>query len=298
MTRSTAGKVSRVDRTDRLGRRGRSPFWPVKLTSPDVVDSLVEETQILPVLTAIVVFIAGALVGGSVNALVERYAVFKESKGIALAIQAEMDGLVTLATYRKYVTLIDAMIVRLQNPSHVLSEQDVFFIQITQDYFSVFHALSPKIGLLGALARDVVLAYSATKSLFEDIARLREEAKPVLDAIAQLRVGMEPPLRPEYHRTFLLEMTTSISTTLKESLGLAVKTSVKLGAFANRRWLLFLSWDLLVLPLILCVHDLDLSGYSFECGAVLPKQFFADRRKLGEPIERLMFAVLNDAIRC
>jgi len=44
--------------------------------------------------------------------------------------------------------------------------------------------------------------------------------------------------------------------------------------------------------------DLDLSGYSFECGAVLPKQFFADRRKLGEPIERLMFAVLNDAIRC
>jgi hypothetical protein len=44
--------------------------------------------------------------------------------------------------------------------------------------------------------------------------------------------------------------------------------------------------------------DLDLSGYSFECGAVLPKQFFADRRKLGKPIERLMFAVLNDAIRC
>ena len=44
--------------------------------------------------------------------------------------------------------------------------------------------------------------------------------------------------------------------------------------------------------------DLDLSGYSFECVALLPKQFFADRRQLGEPIERLMFAVLNDAIRC
>jgi hypothetical protein len=122
----------------------------------------------------------------------------------------------------------------------MLSEQDVFFVQITQDYFSVFHALSPKIGLLGALARDVVLAYSATKSLFEDIARLRERAKPVLDAFAQLRVDMEPR-QPEYHRTFLLEMTTSINTTLKESLGLAVKTSAKLSTFANRRWFLFLS---------------------------------------------------------
>jgi hypothetical protein len=44
--------------------------------------------------------------------------------------------------------------------------------------------------------------------------------------------------------------------------------------------------------------DLDLSGYSIECGALLLKQFFADERKFGEPIERLMFAVLNDAIRC
>jgi len=44
--------------------------------------------------------------------------------------------------------------------------------------------------------------------------------------------------------------------------------------------------------------DLDLSDYSFEYAAILPEQCFADRHKCGEPIERLMFAVLNDAIRC
>lgn len=46
------------------------------------------------------------------------------------------------------------------------------------------------------------------------------------------------------------------------------------------------------------MHDFNSSDYSFECAAVLHRQFFADRHKCGEPIEHLMFAVLNDAIRC
>jgi hypothetical protein len=44
--------------------------------------------------------------------------------------------------------------------------------------------------------------------------------------------------------------------------------------------------------------DFDSSDYRFECVAVLPAQFFADRHKFDEPIKRLMFAILNDAIRC
>jgi hypothetical protein len=44
--------------------------------------------------------------------------------------------------------------------------------------------------------------------------------------------------------------------------------------------------------------DIDSSDRPFECAAISPAQFFADRHKFGEPIERLMFAVLNDAIRC
>jgi hypothetical protein len=44
--------------------------------------------------------------------------------------------------------------------------------------------------------------------------------------------------------------------------------------------------------------DIDSSDHPFECAPVLPEQFFADRHKFGEPIERLMFAILNDTIRC
>jgi len=44
--------------------------------------------------------------------------------------------------------------------------------------------------------------------------------------------------------------------------------------------------------------DLDSSDYPFECAVILPEQFFPDRHKFDEPIGRLMFAVLNDAIRC
>jgi hypothetical protein len=44
--------------------------------------------------------------------------------------------------------------------------------------------------------------------------------------------------------------------------------------------------------------DLDTSDYSFESAAFSPEQFFANGLKAGEPIERLMFALLDDAIRC
>jgi hypothetical protein len=43
---------------------------------------------------------------------------------------------------------------------------------------------------------------------------------------------------------------------------------------------------------------LDSSDYSFESVAFSPEQFFANGLKVGEPIERLMFALLDDAIRC
>jgi hypothetical protein len=63
-------------------------------------------------LVGLLAFIAGTLLGGVVNALVGRYAAFKESKGVALAIRAEIEALVRLATYRNYIALTDAIIVR------------------------------------------------------------------------------------------------------------------------------------------------------------------------------------------
>src|SRR5216683_2446562 len=46
------------------------------------------------------------------------------------------------------------------------------------------------------------------------------------------------------------------------------------------------------------MRDHDLNDHPFEWAAVLPEQFFPERHKFDEPIERLMFAILNDAIRC
>jgi len=46
------------------------------------------------------------------------------------------------------------------------------------------------------------------------------------------------------------------------------------------------------------MRDFDSSDHPFDSATILPGQFFAGRRKFDEPIERLMFAVLEDAIRC
>jgi hypothetical protein len=46
------------------------------------------------------------------------------------------------------------------------------------------------------------------------------------------------------------------------------------------------------------MSDFDWNDAPFEGTSVLPEQFFMDRRKYDDPIQRLMFAVLDDVIRC
>jgi len=46
------------------------------------------------------------------------------------------------------------------------------------------------------------------------------------------------------------------------------------------------------------MSDFDWNDASFEGTVVLPEQFSPDRRKYDGPIQRLMLAVLDDAIRC
>jgi len=183
----------------------------------------------IAILFGLFTFIAGALFGGIVNGLVGRYAAFKESKGVALAIRAEIEALIRLATFRDYIGITDAIVVRLNDPSHRLDPNDVFSIRLTQDYFSVFNALSPKLGLLGPLASQVVLAYAGTKSLFEDIAALREQSQPVLEGRQNLTVDQA--------RAYLLLMTRSINRLLKETIKIGTETAQVLGNFAERRWL-------------------------------------------------------------
>lgn len=188
------------------------------------------ELHLFSLIAAALTFIAGAIVGGVVDAAFRRYEVFREAQGVASAIRAEIDALVRLARFRQYVELSEGIIARLQEESYVPREHDVFAIQITQDYFSVFNALSPKIGLLGgSLASSVVLAYASTKSWFEDIAQLRERTLPFLDGSKTIPANEA--------RTFLLSATRQINGLLKEALEIAVSTSAALESFAARRWL-------------------------------------------------------------
>ena len=46
------------------------------------------------------------------------------------------------------------------------------------------------------------------------------------------------------------------------------------------------------------MSDFDWNDAPFQDTSILPEQFFTDRRKYDDPIQRLMFAVLDDAIRC
>ena len=46
------------------------------------------------------------------------------------------------------------------------------------------------------------------------------------------------------------------------------------------------------------MRDFDLNDPPVEYAALLPEQFFPDRSKFADPVDRLMFAVLEDAIRC
>jgi hypothetical protein len=64
--------------------------------------TLSSEQQTLSFFSGALVFIAGALLGGVVSAAVQRYAAFKESKGVALALRAEIQALLTVARYRNY----------------------------------------------------------------------------------------------------------------------------------------------------------------------------------------------------
>lgn len=145
---------------------------------------------------AIVLLLIGAIFGGLIQAFVHLYLVFDESKGIAMALRAEMDTILTLVKKREFVQQVDAIITRLQDPAHTLIPQDVFAIPIAQDYFSVFNSVSPKIGLLGDLSGPVVRFYSMCKSLIDEIDAFGKHRENIMKGITKLAL---------IDRKFLLE---------------------------------------------------------------------------------------------
>jgi hypothetical protein len=116
----------------------------------------------------------GALLGGAVQAVVSRYAAFKESNGMALALRAEIMAIIRLVEYRQYLTHLSRIIQTLQNVDHQPTHRDVFSVNINQDYFETFHSLCSKIGMLGSLSTSVVKFYTQAKGVLEDLRRLYE----------------------------------------------------------------------------------------------------------------------------
>jgi hypothetical protein len=166
----------------------------------------------------------GALLGGVVRAVVDRYTVFEESKGIAVALKAEIEAVLHLVQHREYVRLVSDCINRLENPTYMPTLKDVFNIGVTQEYFPVFNALCPKIGLLGDLSADVVRLYTAGKALLEDMRYLT-----VIYERAQSRQGA-------LDREELLNRSRDVASLFQGILAAGPQAENALAAYAARRW--------------------------------------------------------------
>lgn len=137
--------------------------------------------------------IVGVLLGGLVEVIVQQISAYKESRGIALALAAELGALRELVIWRQYSTLLDERIAALQNPDHVFYVQDIFAIHLTQKYFTVFESVSAKIGFLGDLSARVVGTYALIKAMLEDLDQLNALHQALINSIG---TNPDPALGP------------------------------------------------------------------------------------------------------
>jgi hypothetical protein len=104
------------------------------------------------------------------------------------------------------------------------------YIRVTQDYFTVFHALCPKIGLLRPLNGEVVLTsevvqlYTVGKALLEDVHTLRE-------IYERARSGQGIVNHKE-----LLARSQSVKRLFQDILERGPQVVNALAAYAARRW--------------------------------------------------------------
>ncbi len=170
----------------------------------------------------------GAIFGGLVRTLVDLYLRFEEIKGIASALKAEIDSILTLVKERKFVGKADAIIGRLADPAHLLTLDDIFAIPVAQDYFSVFNSVSQKIGFIGDSSSRVVGFYAMVKSLIDEIQALAQFRENVLRGL----IPFDQPTRQDMQLSILAttqKMKAFFSTTQAEG----KKASQELGTHAN-----------------------------------------------------------------
>lgn len=174
-------------------------------------------------------FVLGTLFGGLVQARVNEYARFKEARGIAKALRAEISSVRRVVESRDYVRALDLMMGRISDRSHEIVPEDVFSVMVRQDYMEVFHACAPKIGLLGGLSEGVVLLYAMVKSVLEDMALLSE--------IKQSLMEQKPlPVQSGSEREAILTITNGMRTWMAAALQQAPIIEAQLEAFSSKRF--------------------------------------------------------------
>jgi len=136
--------------------------------------------------------IVGILLGGFVEFTVSEYRAYKESRGIALALAAELGALRQLVTWRQYLALLDERITNLQNTDRKMQIEDIFSVRITQKYFTVFESACAKIGVLDELSASVVETYALIKAMLEDIDQLNVLYQAAIKNEVESAVAVSP----------------------------------------------------------------------------------------------------------
>jgi hypothetical protein len=174
---------------------------------------------------------AGALLGGIVRALVDSYQLHRESRGIARALEAEVRALRQLIETRGIPQQVERMIALLEDSAHVVEPRDIYGLRITNDYFAVFRAVTHKIGFFGDAAADIVVFYSLSKAVVEELVELRDRREQMFD----VRVPLEQ--RNQIDRRELVDRAKELRELLVASVTYSDKLAAQLDAFRARRWM-------------------------------------------------------------
>jgi hypothetical protein len=189
----------------------------------------VDLSRIEAILLAGFSFVSGTFFGGLVQARVSEYGRFKEARGIAKALWAEISSIRRLVESRDYVRGLDLMMGRISDPSHEILPEDVFSVMVRQDYMEVFHACAPKIGLLGGLSEGVVLLYAMVKAVLEDMALLSD--------FKQSLIERKPlPVRSGNEREAILTVTNGMRAWMAAALQQAPIIEAQLETFSSNRF--------------------------------------------------------------
>lgn len=173
---------------------------------------------------------AGALLGGIVRALVDSYQHFRESKGLARALQAEISALRHIIEQRAVPQQVERTIAVLEDPTRTLQSRDLFGLRVSEDYFSVFRAITPKIGFLGDIAADAVVFYSLSKAVVEELTEMRDRRAEMTRANATGQVLA-------VDREELLDRAKELRELLAASVAASQSLLQSLEKFAARRWM-------------------------------------------------------------